>query len=198
MRSAPLTEKEMHKAEQALVKQNIEKSILALAKEAIRVSATPTRIEDSEKFFKGVMAAAKKMQAAHQKEQAAIAAAQADADALETSNDELLGISPEDAKGETDSPLDTRGYLKKRGDNSELHPQLRQICAEDYLVVPSVGAEFETNEAADNGTAEAEAESEPEADADGEDNANNDDDDDNPDNDGDSENDVDDANEKGR
>ena len=59
------------------------------------------------------MAAAKKMQTAHQKEQAAIAAAQAAADALEPPNDELLGISPEDAKGETESPLDTRGYLKK-------------------------------------------------------------------------------------
>ena len=66
-RSAPLTEKDKHKAEQALVKQNIEKSIVAQAKEAIHVSATPTRIEDSQKFFKGVMAAAKKMQAVHQK-----------------------------------------------------------------------------------------------------------------------------------
>ena len=112
-RSAPLTEKDKHKAEQALVKQNIEKSIVALAKEAIHVSATPTRIEDAENYLKGVMAAAKKMQNAHQKEQAAIAAAQAAADALEPSNDELLGISPEDAEGETDSPLDTCGYLKK-------------------------------------------------------------------------------------
>ena len=93
-RSAPLTEKDKHKAEQALVKQNIEKSIVAQAKEAIHVLATPTRIEDSEKFFKGIMAAAKKMQTAHQKEQAAIAAAQAAADALEPSNDELLGILP--------------------------------------------------------------------------------------------------------
>ena len=82
-RSAPLTEKEKHKAEQALVKQNIEKSIQALAKEAIHVSATPTRIEDSEKFFKGVLAAAKQMQAVHKLEQAQIAAAQAAADALE-------------------------------------------------------------------------------------------------------------------
>ena len=82
-RSAPLTEKERHKAEQALVKQNIEKSILALAKEAIHVLATPTRIEDSEKFFKGVLAAAKEMQAAHKLEQAEIAAAQAAVDALE-------------------------------------------------------------------------------------------------------------------
>ena len=125
-RSAPLTEKERHKAEQALVKQNIEKSILALAKEAIHVSATPTCIEDSEKFFKGVLAAAKQMQAAHKLEQPEIAAAQAAADALEPSNDELLGISPEDAEGETDSPLDTRGYLKKGGDNSILHPRLKR------------------------------------------------------------------------
>ena len=35
--------------QQALVKQNIEKSIVALAKEAIHVSATPTRLEDSER-----------------------------------------------------------------------------------------------------------------------------------------------------
>ena len=69
-------------------------------------------------------------------------------------------MSPEDAEGETDSPLDTRGYFKKGGDNSELHPLLRQICAEDDLVVPSVDAEVETNEAADNSKAEAEAEAE--------------------------------------
>ena len=119
-RSAPLTEKNKHKAEQALVKQNIEKSIVALAKEAIHVSATPTRIEDAENYPKGVMAAAKKMQTAHQKEQAEIVAAQAAADALEPSNDELLGILPEDAEGGTDSPLDTRGYFKKGGDNSIL------------------------------------------------------------------------------
>ena len=93
-RSAPLTEKERHKAEQALVKQNIEKSILALAKEAIHVSATPTRIEDAENYLNGIMAAAKKMQTAHQKEQAAIAAAQAAANALEPSNDELSGYYP--------------------------------------------------------------------------------------------------------
>ena len=60
-RSAPLSEYDKHKAEQALLKQNVEKSIVALAKEAIHVSATLTRIEDSEKFLKGVMAAAKKM-----------------------------------------------------------------------------------------------------------------------------------------
>ena len=164
-RSAPLTENERHKAEQALVKQNIEKSILALAKKAIHVSATPTRIE---KFFKGVLAAAKQMQAAHKLEQAEIAAAQATADALEPSNDELLGISPEEAEGETDSPLDTCGYLKRGGDNSILHPRLQQICTEDDLVVPSVDAEVETKEAADTGKAEADAELEPEADADGE------------------------------
>ena len=64
-RSAPLTEKDKHQAEQVLVKQNIEKSIQALAKEAIHVSATPTRLEDAEKYLKGVMAAAKKMKTAH-------------------------------------------------------------------------------------------------------------------------------------
>ena len=92
-RSAPLTEKERHKAEQALVKQNIEKSILALAKEAIHVSATPTRIEDAENYLKGVVAAAKEMQTAHQKEQAAITAAQAAADALESSNEKSFFLS---------------------------------------------------------------------------------------------------------
>ena len=200
-RSALFSEKDKHKAEQALVRQNIEKSIVALVKEAIHVSATPTRLEDAEKYLKGVMAAAKKIQTAHQREQAAIAAAQAAADALEPLNDELLGISPEDAKDETESPLDNRGYLKKEGDNSRLHPRLRQICAKDDLVVPSVGVEVETNEATDDGTAEAGAESEPEADADGEGNANNDNDDNPPNDDGDSENNVDDddadANERG-
>lgn len=188
-RSAPLTEKERHKAEQALVKQNIEKSILALAKEAIHVSATPTRIEVSEKFFKGVMAAAKEMQAAHKLEQAEIAASQAAADALEPSNDELLGITPEEAEGETDSPLDTRGYLKRGRDNSTLHSRLQQICAEGDLVVSSVDAEVETKQATDTGKAAADAESDPEADADGEDNANDNDGDDNPldESDGDSE-----------
>ena len=89
-RSALLTEKEKHKAEQALVKQNIEKSIRALAKEAIHVSATPTCLEDEEIYFESVLAATKEMQAAHKLEQAEIAAAQAAADALEPSNDELL------------------------------------------------------------------------------------------------------------
>ena len=73
-RSAPLTEKEKRKAEQALIKQNIEKSILALAKEAIHASATPTRLEDQEIYFKSMSAAA------HKLEQAEIAAAQAAAD----------------------------------------------------------------------------------------------------------------------
>ena len=91
-RSAPLTEKEKHKAEQALVKQNIEKSMQALAKEAIHVSATPTRLEDQEIFFQSVMAATKEMQEAHKLEQAQIAAAQAAADALEPSNDCSLCI----------------------------------------------------------------------------------------------------------
>ena len=156
-RSAPLTEKDKHKAEQALIKQNIEKSIVALAKEAIHVSATPTRLEDAENYFKGVLAAAKEMQAAHKLEQAEIAAAQAAADALEPSNDELLGIAPEEAEGETDSPLDTRGYLKRGGDNSILHARLQQICAEDDLVVPSVDAKGETKQATNTGKAEADA-----------------------------------------
>ena len=114
------------------------------------------------------------MKAAHKLEQAEIAAAQAAADALEPSNDELLRISPEDAEGETDSPLDTRGYLKKGGDNSILHPRLQQICSEDDLIVPPADAEVKPKEAANNG--KADAESEPEADADGEDNTNNNDD----------------------
>ena len=124
-RSAPLTEKDKHKAEQALIKQNIEKSIQALAKEAIHVPATPTRLEDEEICFKSMLAATKEMQAAHKLEQAEIAAAQAAADALEPSNDELFGLAPEEAEGETDSPLDTRGYLKRGGDNSILHPRLQ-------------------------------------------------------------------------
>ena len=84
------------------------------------------------------------MQAAHKLEQAEIAAAQAAADALEPSNDELLGISPEEAEGETDYPLDTRGYLKRGGDNSILHSRLQHICTEDDLVVPSVDAKVKT------------------------------------------------------
>ena len=85
-RSAPHTEKERHKAEQALVKQNIEKSILALAKEAIHVSATPTRLEDQEIYFESMLAATKEMQAAHKLEQAEIAAAQAAADNPQTTS----------------------------------------------------------------------------------------------------------------
>ena len=197
-RSAPLTEKEKHKAEQALVKQNIEKSIQALAKEAIHVSATPTRLEDAEIYYQSMVAATKEMQAAHKLEQAQIAAAQAAADALEPSNDELLGLAPEEAQGETDSPLDTRGYLKRGGEISILPPRLQQICAEDDLFKPSVDAKVKTKKASDTGKAEADAESDPEADADGDDNANNNDDDKPPDeSDDDNDGNVDDFNDTG-
>ena len=119
---------------------------MALAKEAIHVSATPTRLEDSEKYLKGVMAAAKKMQTAHQKEQAAIAAAQAAADALEPPNDELLGISPEDAKGET-QPAD---YLPRVDSATQATraAYLRQVLAQlDAIPAALLSPDEQTNAA---------------------------------------------------
>ena len=91
--------------------------MLALAKEAIHISATLTSIEDSEKFFKGVLAAAKQMQAAHQKEQGAIAAVQADVDALEPSNDKLLGISPKESDARSGDGDNEKDDWKDDGDD---------------------------------------------------------------------------------
>ena len=161
-RNAPLSDKKKRKAEQAFIKQNIEKSIEALAKEAIPVSATPTRLEDEGKKLTIVMATAKKMQAAHRKELAEQLAAQAAADAQEPSDQDLLGISPEDVKGDTEPTLDSRGYVIDRGGKSELNPRVKDVFAEDDL---------------DNDTVEAEADTEPETDAEGEAEA---EDDDNP------------------